>query len=213
MMLPLLLLLAKAPPDARAADIYLSYSADGTPLLTNSPTQNLDAASRGEVYDDLDVWWRDTVPGRYLPNGVPMPNLNRIANLDDYDSGFSNAGRQTGLPPELIKAVAVAESRMNPRAVSSAGARGLMQMIPSTAKQMGVSDTFDPWQSITGGSAYLAAQVKKFGSYELGLAAYNAGPGAVTRYGGIPPYAETETYVARVIGLYQLFRDTRPVSP
>ncbi len=207
----LLFLVALSFP-AKASDIYVIYAADGTPLLTSSPPQNLDAETRADVYEDLDVWWRDVVPGRYLPNGVPMPNLARITNLDVYDTAFVAAGRNTGLPAELIKAVAVAESRMNPRAVSSAGAKGLMQMIPSTAAHMGVKDAFDPEQSIAGGAAYLEKQVQTFGSYELALAAYNAGPGAVSRYGDIPPYAETQTYVARVIGLYQLFRDTRPVT-
>lgn len=202
-----------APLRAFAADIYITYGVDGTPLLTNSPPQNLDAQTRGEVYADVDVWWREVVPGKFLSNGVPMPNLDRIANLNDYDAAFLSAAGDTGLPAELIKAVAVTESRMNPKAVSRAGARGLMQLIPSTAQHMGVSDTFDPIQSIAGGAAYLAKQVKAFGSYELALAAYNAGPNAVVKYAGVPPYRETETYVARVIGLYELFRDTRPVSP
>jgi len=207
----LLLVFAMSP--AFAGDIYIIYGVDGTPLLTNSPPQNLAAQSRGEVYEDVEVWWREVVPGKFLSNGVPMPNLARITNLNDYDAAFTSAAGKTGLPAELIKAVAVAESRMNPKAVSPAGARGLMQMIPSTAKQMGVADSFDPLQSIAGGSAYLAQQVQAFGSYELALAAYNAGPGAVIKYAGVPPYKETQTYVARVIGLYELFRDTRPVSP
>ncbi len=202
-----------ALPPAFAGDIYIIYGVDGTPLLTNSPPQNLAAQSRGEVYEDVEVWWREVVPGKFLSNGVPMPNLARITNLNDYDAAFTSAAENTGLPAELIKAVAVAESRMNPKAVSRAGARGLMQLIPSTAQHMGVSDTFDPIQSIAGGAAYLAKQVKAFGSYELALAAYNAGPNAVVKYAGVPPYRETETYVARVIGLYELFRDTRPVSP
>ncbi len=196
---------------AQASNIYLVYAADGTPLYTDSPPQNLDAQSRSEVYEDVEVWWRDVIPGAYLPNGVPMPNLARIVNLDRWDAEFRAAGSRCGLPPELIKAVAVAESRMNPNAVSPAGARGLMQLIPSTAKRLGVTDAFDPSQAIAGGATYLARQVDAFGSYELALAAYNAGPGAVQEHGGIPPYPETQTYVARVIGLYDLFRDTRPL--
>lgn len=206
-----LLLLALAAPTARAADIYVTYGVDGTPLYTNSPPQNLDARNRSEVYEDLELWWREVVPGQYLPNGVPMPNLSRIANLDAYDAAFVEAGGRNGLPAELVKAVAVAESRMNPRAVSPAGARGLMQLLPSTAARLGVSDTFDPLQSVAGGAAYLADQVRAFGSYELALAAYNAGPAAVRRYGGVPPFDETRTYVSRVIGLYEHFRDERPV--
>lgn len=208
--LPLLLALGLLATPVRAADIYVTYGVDGTPLLTNSPPQNPDARTRDEVYEDLEVWWRDIVPGQFLPNGVPMPNLSRIANLDAYDDAFLEAGGRNGLPAELVKAVAVAESRMNPRAVSPAGARGLMQLIPSTAARLGVTDTFDPLQSVAGGAAYLADQVRAFGSYELALAAYNAGPGAVRKYGGVPPYTETRTYVSRVIGLYEHFRDHRP---
>lgn len=197
---------------ALATDIYVTLSADGTPMLTQSPPQNLDAQSRAEVYEDVDLWWRDVVPGATLPNGVPMPNLDRITNLDAYDDAFVAAGLNTGVPAALLKAVAVAESRMNPNAVSPAGARGLMQIMPATAAHLGVADPLDPVQAIPGGARYLADQVRRFGSHELALAAYNAGPGAVSQYGGIPPYRETQTYVARVIGLYAHFRDTRPLA-
>lgn len=185
---------------ASAADLYVYYAPDGTPVLTDSPT-----------HDGFEVWWRDTVPGQTLPNGVPMPRLDRIANLDAYDADIRAAAGETGLPAELVKAVAVAESRMNPRAQSPAGAQGLMQLIPSTARHLGVADPFDPTQSLRGGAAYLADQVSRFGSYELALAAYNAGPANVTRYGGIPPFRETTTYVSRVMGLYEHFKEQRPL--
>jgi soluble lytic murein transglycosylase-like protein len=183
-----------------AADLYVYTAPDGTVVLTDSPR-----------HAGFDLWWRDTVPGRSLPNGVPMPRLDRIANLDSYDRLLLAAAGENGLPAELLKAVAVAESRMNPNAVSPAGARGLMQIIPSTARALGVTDPFDPAQSIAGGAAYLARQVAAFGRYELALAAYNAGPEAVRRHDGVPPYEETRTYVARVMGLYEHFRAERPV--
>ncbi len=148
-----------------------------------------------------------------LPNGVPMPRLDRIANLDAYDGLFVEAARTTGLPAEFLKAVAVAESRMNPRAVSSAGAEGLMQIMPGTQRHLGVTDPFDEGQSIRAGAVYLSRQYRQFGSYELAAAAYNAGPGAVQRADGIPRNDETPTYVKRVMGLYAHFRDKRPVSP
>lgn len=192
---------------ALAGPYYTYTTADGTVVLTQNPPMQ-----GRRVADGVDRWWADAEPGAWLPNGVPMPRLDRIANLDVYDANFLDAASQNGLPAELIKAVAVAESRMVPTAVSPAGARGLMQLIPSTAKSLGVTDSFDPVQSIRGGAAYLAEQVGAFGSYELALAAYNAGPGAVTRHGGIPPFEETRTYVSRVIGLYRHFRDSRPVS-
>lgn len=185
---------------ARAADLYVYVAPNGTAVLTDSPR-----------HDDFEPWWRDSVPGETLPNGVPMPRLDRIPDLDAWDSALLDAGAAEGLPAELLKAVAVAESRMNPRAVSRAGARGLMQLMPATQAALGVVDAFDPVASIRGGARYLAEQVGRFRSYELAAAAYNAGPAAVARAGGIPANAETPTYVARVMGLYQHFRDKRPI--
>ena len=191
--------LALALPLA-AADLYLYTAPDGTVVLTDSPK-----------HDKFDLWWSDTVPGATLPNGVPMPRLDRIADLDAYDARFLEEGTVNGVPAELLKAVCVAESRMNPRAVSSAGAQGLMQIMPETQKHLGVADPFDPSQSIAGGAAYLGRMVARFGSFRLAVAAYNAGPGAVDRAGGIPRNDETPTYVARVMGLYEHFRDKRPI--
>ena len=186
---------------AGARDLYSYVSPDGTVVLTDSPD-----------HAGFERWWSDPEPGRYLPNGVPMPRLDRIQNLDTYDAWFLESASEVGVPAELLKAVAVAESRMNPAAVSHAGAKGLMQMMPATGKAMGVTDLFDAHESIRGGAAYLARQGGRFGSYEHALAAYNAGPGAVEKHGGIPPFEETRTYVARVMGLYEHFRDNRRVA-
>ncbi len=194
-------LLLALTPDAHARDLYTYTAPDGTAMLTDSPD-----------HTGFERWWSDPDPGRYLPNGVPMPRLDRIKNLDAYDGWFLDAAGEEGLPAELLKAVAVAESRMNPTAVSHAGATGLMQLMPGTGRAMGVSDLYDPRQSIKGGAAYLARQVQRFGTYEYALAAYNAGPGNVEKYGGIPPFEETRTYVARVMGLYEHFRDNRRVA-
>jgi soluble lytic murein transglycosylase-like protein len=197
-----LALLVLASSLVGAADLYVYVAPNGTAVLTDSPR-----------HSEFELWWRDTVPGVTLPNGVPMPRLDRIANLDAYDGLFVEAARTTGLPAEFLKAVAVAESRMNPRAVSSAGAEGLMQIMPGTQRHLGVTDPFDEGQSIRAGAVYLSRQYRQFGSYELAAAAYNAGPGAVQRADGIPRNDETPTYVKRVMGLYAHFRDKRPVSP
>jgi cell wall-associated NlpC family hydrolase len=113
---------------------------------------------------------------------------------------FLSAGATYGVSPQLLAAVAKVESGYDPTAVSSAGAQGLMQLMPSTASSLGV-DPFDPAQAVDGAAQILAGNLKAFGSVPLALAAYNAGAGAVQSYGGIPPYPETQTYVSTIMGL------------
>jgi soluble lytic murein transglycosylase-like protein len=114
------------------------------------------------------------------------------------------AAEKYDVDAKLISSVIKAESNFNPRAVSSAGASGLMQLMPATAAGLGVQDPFDPEQNIMGGAKLLHRLLTKYdGNTQLALAAYNAGPGAVDRYGGIPPYRETQTYVSRVMQYYQ----------
>ena len=111
---------------------------------------------------------------------------------------FEQAGQRYHVSSDLLAAVAQAESSFNPRAVSPAGARGLMQLMPATARSLGV-DPNNPAQAVDGAARLLSQNLKSFGSTSLALAAYNAGAGAVTRYHGIPPYAETRSYVAKVL--------------
>jgi soluble lytic murein transglycosylase-like protein len=121
----------------------------------------------------------------------------------DYSTGIDavvqRIAAEHSLSPQLIHSVIKVESNYNPHAVSSKGALGLMQLIPSTARRFGVSDAFNPIQNIQGGARYLRYLLDLFdGSYPLALAAYNAGEAAVARYGGIPPFAETQNYVVLV---------------
>ena len=125
-----------------------------------------------------------------------------------YFQHVRDAATQYSLPIELIAAVMRIESGGNPRAISSAGAMGLMQLMPVTADEMEVRDAFDPRQNILGGARYLRILVNTFdGSVALALAAYHAGASKVDKYGGIPPYPDTQKYVAEVIRLYRRYKE------
>ncbi|MDQ1394813.1 MAG: peptidoglycan DL-endopeptidase CwlO [Acidimicrobiaceae bacterium] len=115
-----------------------------------------------------------------------------------YANLFAAAGSKYGVDPKLLSAVARAESGYDPRSVSGAGAQGMMQLMPETARSLGV-DPFDPAQAVDGAARLLSGHLQRFGSADLAVAAYNAGSGAVTKFGGIPPYAETQAYVRKVL--------------
>jgi soluble lytic murein transglycosylase-like protein len=124
---------------------------------------------------------------------------SRVASGTPYADLFTAASRKYGVPAALLSAVARQESGYDPRAVSPAGAQGLMQLMPGTAKGLGVTDPFDPVQAVDGAARMLRDLTRRFGTTELALAAYNAGPGAVLKYDGIPPYPETQRYVRNVM--------------
>jgi soluble lytic murein transglycosylase-like protein len=126
---------------------------------------------------------------------MPSAQLDRLVRL---------ASSAHDLSPALVRAVITVESGGDPSAISSAGAMGLMQLMPGTASTYGVADAFEPSQNVDGGCAYLHDLLARYrGDLTLALAAYNAGPGAVDKYGGVPPFAETQSYVRNVTALYR----------
>jgi soluble lytic murein transglycosylase-like protein len=123
-----------------------------------------------------------------------------------YDSLIRSTARRYGVPAALVKAVVKTESNFQRHAVSRAGAQGLMQLMPGTAAELGVQDPFSPEENLHGGTRYLRAMIDRFeGDWSHALAAYNAGPGVVDEYGGIPPYRETREYVERVLHYYHRY--------
>ena len=133
------------------------------------------------------------------------PNATLKTPMPGYlSSVISEAARTHGVDPRLVAAVARRESALNPAAVSPVGACGLMQLMPSTARFLGISNVFDVRENVFGGTRYLRTLLDTFnGDLDLAVAAYNAGPGAVQRYNGVPPYAETRAYVRAVRGSYE----------
>lgn len=125
----------------------------------------------------------------------------QAAGGTDYEGCFQAAADVYQVPVNLLKAVAKAESNFTADAVSPCGAQGIMQLMPATARYLGVADSFDPAQNIMGGAKYLRQMLDRFdGDVSMAVAAYNAGPGAVEKYNGVPPYRETQNYVAKVLG-------------
>lgn len=165
---------------AQAQDqIYAWHDAYGTFVLSDS------LVAPTEIYE---------VPG------APTYRVTTIAEAGaEFDDLVLEHARRQSIRPELVKAVIQVESGFNPLARSPKGAMGLMQLMPTTARELGVSDPFDPAENIRGGTIYLRQLLDKYsGSVELALAAYNAGSTAVDRYGKVPPYRETRNYVKKV---------------
>jgi soluble lytic murein transglycosylase len=122
-----------------------------------------------------------------------------------YDGLIGLTAREQRVQPALVKAVIAAESNFDPGAISRKGAQGLMQLMPATSEQLGIDDPLEPSDNVRGGTRYLRSMLDRYGDLSRAIAAYNAGPTAVDRYGGIPPYPETQDYVNRVLTYYRAY--------
>ena len=148
-----------------------------------------------QIAKNLEMAGPITSQGTFLNKGLSAQQKLQVQAL------ISKVAVEQGIDERLLKAVVQAESDFNPDEVSHTGAMGLMQLMPDTAKELGVVDPFNPYQNLTGGSKYLKQMLTRFnGDTSLALAAYNAGPGAVKRAGGIPNIAETKNYVSKILG-------------
>jgi soluble lytic murein transglycosylase-like protein len=156
-----------------------------------------------------------TVPSDWVANIVPNEivedqsvELEQVRLLPHLESVITPAASKYDLDPNLVAAVIWAESSGDPNAVSKKGARGLMQLMPATARELGVGNVLDPGENVEGGSHYLRKMLDAHdGDLSLALAAYNAGPEAVRRHGGVPPYRETQDYIGRVMRVYERARE------
>jgi Rod binding domain-containing protein len=152
---------------------------------------------------DRQPWMTDN---RFVPNAGAENTSSRGSGISAFQDIIMDASQRHGVDPDLISAVIAQESSGNPYAVSRAGAKGLMQLIDSTAKDMGVRSVFNPTDNINGGTMYLKNLLKLHnGDERLALASYNAGPAAVEKYNGIPPFPETRNYVENVLKLREVF--------
>jgi soluble lytic murein transglycosylase-like protein len=166
------------------------------------------APRKGDVVKIQDVYRTPTAIRRILPDAAaasPAVTASAVSSITPTGRGeaayaplFAAAGARHGVSPALLTAVARAESGFDPSARSSAGAQGLMQFMPATARSLGI-DPWNPEQAVDGAARLLKENLQRFGSTELALAAYNAGPGAVAKYGGVPPYSETQNYVRKIM--------------
>lgn len=201
----LIALLVVLPFGGAAADSVRTWTdKDGVIHFSNVPKGKRSGARYQSFKDGVKV----VLEGNDGPTASPLRKAFTPRDVSHYDEYLSEACTRYRIPEALARAVLAAESNFNPAAVSHAGAMGLMQLMPQTALMMYVDDILDPRENIHGGVRYLRLLTNEFdGDLVKVIAAYNAGPAAVKKHGGIPPFAETREYVERVLRYYQRYKD------
>ena len=192
---------ASTSPRVVRGQVYSFIGADGVRNYTSVRPRGVPASAvRTIAYSYIQTC--------YACGNLPGVNFGTLRlNTSAYDAEIRAAAAANGVEVAIVRAIIHAESAFNPLALSRAGAQGLMQLMPATARRFGVVDAFNAGQNITGGVAYLAWLLKRYNNdLSLAAAGYNAGEGAVDRYGGVPPYNETQRYVQRVALLAQRYR-------
>ncbi|QYK54625.1 MAG: lytic transglycosylase domain-containing protein [Fimbriimonadaceae bacterium] len=169
--------------------------------LENQFAASLQGAMKGSASKAPASLGNQLPSAPFDPVASGLINLGGDPEMSDLRTLATTIAEKHGVDPKLFQALITQESGFNPKAVSPAGALGLSQLMPKTAKSLGVTDPFNATQNLEGGAKYLAQMMKEFnGDTKLALAAYNAGPGAVRRAGGIPPFQETQDYVKKILG-------------
>ncbi len=180
---------------------------DGGVPKVYTGVQNSGVIIKDSVADTSHSGTTGSIPDVYHPGTIDSAtgvyNAGVLECSEELNSYFLEAANTYGLDVKLLKSIAYAESNFNPKCTSHAGAMGVMQLMPSTAEGLGVTDAYDARQNIMGGAKYISIQLERYdGNITLALAAYNAGPGNVKKYNGVPPFEETQNYVKKVLKCY-----------
>ena len=187
---------------ANVASMFNNYNAQSSTNLLNLSTINSPTNYLAELLKEDQ---NGATIDQYIVDYTGQTSFQNVLDgASKFSDTISKAASTYNVPEKLIAAIMKQESNFNPNAVSTAGASGLMQLMPSTARFLGINDPFNPEQNIMGGTKYLRQMLNQFdNNIEIALAAYNAGPGNVKKYNGIPPFEETTNYVKKVMNYFQ----------